>query len=143
MKELCEFVAADLIIERKNYILLVKRKIPPFKGTWGIPGGRLQANETIEHTAVREMREETGLKVKLIDILGVYSDPKRDPRKVTAVVFVAKYVSGKPKGGDDAEKAEFFSIKNALKLKLGFDHKKILKDYLKWKKSRGTYWSTK
>lgn len=143
MREVRQFVAADLIIEKGNKILLVKRKIEPFKGTWGLPGGRMDAGETIEQTAIREMKEETRVRVKLTDILGVYSGTKRDPRGVCAVVFIAKYISGKPRGGDDAKIAKFVPEKEVFKYKLGFDHKKILRDYFKWRKNKGTYWSTK
>ena len=143
MNESKQFLAADAIVEKNSKILLVKRAISPFKGTWGFPGGRLEDGETIEHTALRELKEETNVKAKLIDILGVYTDPKRDPRGIWAVVFVAKYISGKAKGGDDAALAKWVPIKDIFKLKLGFDHKKILQDYLKWKKNKGTYWSIK
>lgn len=139
---------ADAIIEKGNKIVLVLRGIEPFKRMIVIPGGHVDLGETVEQTAIREAFEETGLKVKLKEILGVYSDPKRDPRKRTiGTVFIAEPLSGALKGDTDALEAKWFSLKEVGKLikekKLGFDHAKILSDYLKWKKKKGTYWSSK
>ena len=70
----------DIIIEEASRILLIKRKNEPFKDHLALPGGFVNEGEKVEDAAKREAQEETSLVVDLIDILGVYSDPKRDPR---------------------------------------------------------------
>jgi ADP-ribose pyrophosphatase YjhB (NUDIX family) len=70
----------DTIIQKDSQILLVKRKKEPFKGFLAFPGGFVNEGERIEDAAKREAKEETSLDIELVDILGVYSDPNRDPR---------------------------------------------------------------
>ena len=82
--------AVDAIIQMDTQILLVKRKNEPFRGYMAIPGGFVNEGETVEDAAKREVREETSLDIELVDILGVYSDPKRDPRgHIMSTVFIA------------------------------------------------------
>ncbi len=134
----------DVAIVREESILLVKRGHDPYKGSWVFPGGFIEYGETAEAAAVREVMEETGVRIRLRDILGVYSAPDRDPRKhVLSVVFVGEYVSGHPIGGDDAAEAKWFEIKEAETMDLGFDHGLILRDLKRWLCSKGTYWSTR
>lgn len=132
----------DVIIEKAGKIVLVKRKNEPFKGMLALPGGFVEYGETVEQAAMRETLEETGLKVELKEILGVYSDPKRDPTKHTlAAVFIAKEVGGKLEADDDAEEVEWFDLNEIDFDILAFDHGKMIKDYIKWKKSGGTFWT--
>ncbi|MEM5797448.1 MAG: NUDIX hydrolase [Candidatus Aenigmatarchaeota archaeon] len=133
----------DVIIEKGNKIVLVKREIEPFKGKLELPGGHVEYGETVETAAIREAKEETGLQVRLKEILGVYSDVNRDPRFHTiTTTFIAEPISGKLKASHEG-KPKWFSLNEIDFKNLGFDHAKILKDYLKWKKKKGTYWSTK
>jgi 8-oxo-dGTP diphosphatase len=137
------YPTVDIIIEKNNKVVLIKRKNEPFKNMLAIPGGFLEYGETVEHSAVREAKEETGLNVKLIEILGVYSDPKRDPRKHTmSTAFIAKPLSTKLKASTDAKEAKWYSLNEIKSKKLSFDHAQVIKDYMKWKKNKGTYWST-
>ena len=137
-------LVVDIIIEKDNEIVLIRHKNDWFKDKLGMPGGHVEYGETVEHAAIREAKEETSLDVKLKEILGIYSDPKRDERghKVTTV-FIAEYVKGKLKGGDDASDANWYDANNLPFGQMAGDHPQILKDYLKWKKSQGTFWSTK
>ena len=126
------FPTADVIIEVGDDIVLVRRKNPP-EG-WAIPGGFVEAGESVETAAVREALEETGLAVALVLLLGVYSDPSRDPRfHTTSTVYVGR-AEGNPTGGDDAAEARLFGEKN-LPSPLAFDHAKILSDYFTWKRT--------
>ncbi len=121
----------DIIIEYQDKIVLIERKNPPLG--YALPGGFVEYAETLEETAIREAKEETGLLIKDLQLLGCYSDPKRDPRFHTiTTVFVAKGL-GTPKAGDDAKKVFLFSPEEIPWEKLCFDHEKILKDYLRKK----------
>ncbi|NCO41881.1 MAG: NUDIX hydrolase [Armatimonadetes bacterium CG_4_10_14_3_um_filter_66_18] len=115
----------DLVIEVKDGIVLVERKNDP-KG-WALPGGFVDYGESLEAAAIREAKEETGLKVELIRQFHTYSDPHRDPRQHNlSTVFIAR-ARGKPKGGDDAKRAEVFTEGDLPTLV--FDHRWILEDY--------------
>jgi 8-oxo-dGTP diphosphatase len=122
-------LTVDIIIIRKDgSIVLVKRLNPPFQGMWAIPGGFVEYGETVEAAAVREAKEETGLDVELVKIVGVYSDPNRDPRGHTvSICFLAHEVRGELKANTDAKEAKSFRI-SSLPSKLAFDHAQILAD---------------
>ena len=134
----------DIIIEKDDKIVLIRRKNEPFKGKLAIPGGFVNEGELIEDRAIIEAKEETFLDVELKEILGVYSIPDRDPRgHLMTTVFIAKPISGRVKAGDDAADAAWLELTDKILNEVSFDHKKILTDYLKWKEKKGTYWSTK
>lgn len=123
-------LAADVIIELADRagrpIVLIARRHPPYG--WAIPGGFVDVGETVEEAAVREAREETGLEVRLLRLLGCYSDPARDPRGHTvSLVYVAE-ASGEPRGQDDAREAGVFDPAR-IPPDLAFDHAQILADY--------------
>ncbi len=122
----------DAIIELPAGIVLIKRRFPP--AGWALPGGFVEYGETVEAAAVREAHEETGLRVSLTRLFGVYSDPSRDPRRHTiAVVFVAT-AAGVPVAGDDAGEAGIFT-EGDLPTPMAFDHGQILADYFAYKRS--------
>jgi 8-oxo-dGTP diphosphatase len=106
-------------------VVLVRRKYPP--PGWALPGGFVDEGETLEAAAVREAREETGLEVRLTDLLHVYSDPRRDPRRHTVTTVYLGQAEGEPRGADDAEEAGAFAW-DALPSPLAFDHAEILAD---------------
>lgn len=136
-------LSVSITIEKDEKILLIVREIEPYKNKLILPGGFVEYGETVEQAAVRESEEETGLKVKLKEILGVYSDPKRDPRFCSGdVSFVAEVVGGKLKGSFEG-KPKWYSLKEIDFDKMGFDHGKILKDFIKWKKSKVTFWTSR
>ena len=120
-------LTVDVIVRDGNRVLLVKRKNNPFKGKWALVGGFVEYGEKVEEAAKRECREETGLEVELERLVGVYSDPNRDPRgHVVSICFLARVVGGKLKAGSDAREAKFF--KKIPWNELAFDHAQILKD---------------
>jgi ADP-ribose pyrophosphatase YjhB (NUDIX family) len=122
---------ADVIIEIGDRFVLIERKNDP-QG-WAIPGGFVDYGETVEQAAVREAREETSLGVELIRLLGVYSDPGRDPRSHTITTVFIGRANGEPEAGDDAGNVGLFS-KDNLPERLAFDHRKVLDDYFNWKR---------
>lgn len=117
----------DILIEiEPNTVVLIRRRNPPHG--WAIPGGFVEYGESLEHAAIREAKEETGLDVTLIRQFHTYSDPSRDPRQHTiSTVFLAS-ASGEPRGDDDALEARIFPM-NALPEPLVFDHASILEDW--------------
>ena len=136
-------VAVDPLIVKDNKIILLKRAIYPFKGMLEFPGGMVEYGETIEHAVVREAKEETGLNVRIKDILGVYSEKSRDPRfHAITIAFITEPISGKLKNSFEG-KVGWYNISKIKLRELGFDHAKILRDYITWRKKKETYWSTK
>lgn len=124
-------LTADCVVfDSKGRLLLIRRKHPPFKGRYALPGGFVDIGESVEDAALRELREETGIEGKIIRLVGIYSAPKRDPRGHTvSAAFLIKPRSTKVQGGDDAESAAF--VDDWQGLKLAFDHNQILIDALK------------
>ncbi|WP_456380435.1 NUDIX domain-containing protein [Hydrogenimonas sp.] len=131
------YLATDSVIEcfdsAGNFqgIVLIERKNEPHG--MALPGGFVDIGETVEEACRREMEEETGLKTELTHLLGVYSDPERDPRFHTASVVYVSRATGRPIGGDDAKSAHLFHLSEIPWEKLVFDHAKILRDYLDYK----------
>jgi len=128
-------VTADGIVLKGNEIVLIKRGTEPFKGSYALPGGFLNYGERLEECAVREVLEETGVKTKVVELVGVYSSPDRDPRGhfVTAVYHLEP-VGGMLKAGDDAKDAEWVPLDKLPKF--AFDHGKIIQDFLSGRKER-------
>lgn len=125
-----------IIYHPERGVVLIERKNPPHG--YALPGGFVDEGECAEAGAVREMREETSLDVTLTGLLGVYSDPTRDPRSHNlGVVYVGSTACPDALcAGDDAASAAFHSL-DALPDTMAFDHRKILeqfKDYLKGKR---------
>jgi len=123
----------DIIIEIAGRGIVLIERINPPRG-WALPGGFVDYEESLEHAAMREAKEETSLDVKLVEQFHSYSDPGRDPRHHTiSTVFIAT-AEGAPKGEDDARQARLFS-ENDLPQSIVFDHPQILRDYFHYKKT--------
>jgi len=120
-------VAVDAVVLRPDgSIVLVKRGKDPFKGFWALPGGFVKYGERVEEAIKREVLEETGLKVAVEGLVGVYSEPDRDPRgHVISIAFLAREIGGSLMAASDAADVGAFKI---LPARLAFDHARIIED---------------
>lgn len=141
-------LTVDCVIIDGDRVLLIKRGKEPFAGRWALPGGYVNEGETVEQAAVRELEEETGLRLKAgpmaadLKLVGVFSKPGRDPRGwVVSVAFVAILDDSEDirvKAGDDAAEVEWVTIKAPDQL--AFDHDDIvLKALLRTDKAQVAY----
>ncbi|MGH9805721.1 MAG: NUDIX domain-containing protein [Terriglobia bacterium] len=127
-----------VICDRDRRVVLIRRKNEPFKGAYALPGGFVDIGETVEAACRREVLEETGLTVVTLQLIGVFSDPGRDPRGHTvSIAYLALLPDApKPEAGSDAKAAEWFKDWQALDL--AFDHAKIIADAEKIMKLRSS-----
>jgi len=118
-------LAVDGVIRlAEKGVVLIRRRYPPFQGFWALPGGTVEIGETVEEALVREVKEETGLAVEPKRLIGVFSDPSRDPRgHVISIAFHARVLSGALSADDDALEVKTFLEFPKL---LAFDHQQIL-----------------
>ncbi len=108
-------------------VMLIQRDIPPFEGEWALPGGFVRVNETLDETAKRELREETGIENVYLEQLYTFGDIARDPReRVVTVAYYALVNLGEHniKASTDARKAAWFSLDDLPDL--AFDHDQII-----------------
>ncbi|HET7478997.1 MAG TPA: NUDIX hydrolase [Rubrobacteraceae bacterium] len=116
----------DVVIPSEGEIVLIRRGSEPFEGQWALPGGFVEVGETVEQAAVREAAEETGLAVEIAGLVGVYSEPERDPRgHNVSVAFLARVLSGEMQAATDASEVE---VLDPDEVDLAFDHAKIIAD---------------
>ena len=123
-------LSVDPVIVKENRVLLVKKRFAPHKGYWALPGGFVEKGETLKEAVAREAREETGLEVRPVNMIGVYDDPKRDPRGVVSAAYLCDVVSGEMKTSRETSEVRFFGFEEIPK-KLAADHSKIISDTLK------------
>jgi 8-oxo-dGTP diphosphatase len=121
-------LAVDCVVfDPGGRLLLIHRKNPPFRGQYALPGGYVEYGETTEQAAARELAEETGLVAVDLSLIGVYSDPRRDPRGHVVSIAYRVSVAGRDlRAGDDAADAAF--VADWEQLELAFDHRKIVDD---------------
>jgi 8-oxo-dGTP diphosphatase len=116
-----------VVFDARGYALLIRRKHDPFKGSYALPGGFVDVGERVEDACRRELKEETGLEVGALRLIGVYSDPNRDPRGHTcSIAYLARVSRAEPQAGDDAASAGWVADWRAEAL--AFDHAQILGD---------------
>ena len=126
-------IAVDAIIELVDRpgrpIVLIERRNPPHG--WAIPGGFVDIGETLEAAVIREAREETSLDITLKCLLGIYSNPDRDPRGHTVTPVYIAEARGEPSAADDAASLDVFDPHACPAL--AFDHDVIMADYIEYR----------
>jgi 8-oxo-dGTP diphosphatase len=121
-----------VITAEDDKIIFIRRKNPPYQGSWALPGGFVEYGETVEEAVLREVKEETGISIEIQELLGVYSHLERDPRgHMITVCFLALKTEGDLKADTDAAEVSSFTVHEALEMDLAFDHHEILKDAIK------------
>jgi len=119
-------LAVDAIILLNGKVVLIKRKNPPFENCYALPGGFVEKGETVEQALAREVKEETGLDIIIIKLVGVYSEPDRDPRgRVVSLCYLAE-ARGEPVPGADAKEVAVFAPSELPEL--AFDHEQMIHD---------------
>ncbi len=121
-------LTADAVIFSGDAVVLIKRKHDPFKGMYALPGGFMEEDENIETTCTREAKEETNLDLKNLRLIGIYSQPGRDPRgRTVTAAFLAEAIDiSLLKAGDDAKEVEL--VEDWRNAELAFDHKQVIED---------------
>ena len=116
----------DVVIPSDDGVVLVRRGSEPFEGQWALPGGFVEVGETVRQAAVREAAEETGLAVEVSRLVGVYSEPDRDPRgHNVSIAFLARVLGGQMQASTDAAEVEHL---DPATVELAFDHRRIIAD---------------
>ena len=116
----------DVVIPSDEGVVLIRRGSEPFEGQWALPGGFVEVGETVKEAAVREAAEEAGLAVEISHLVGVYSDPDRDPRgHNVSIAFLAQVLSGQMQAASDASEVDVLDPET---VELAFDHRRIIAD---------------
>jgi ADP-ribose pyrophosphatase YjhB (NUDIX family) len=125
----CEFVlyenpasaAAGVVIDENRRVLLIRRALEPYKGSWALPAGYQEVDEHPHETALREIQEESGIEAEIVELFDLLfiSDDKRKPANLA--VFVCRPIGGVLCAGEDALEAAWFHLDD-LPADLGFQN---------------------
>ena len=121
-------ITVDAVILFEEGIVLIRRDRPPYQGCYALPGGFVKIGESIENAVCREAKEETGLDLKLLKLVGVYSNYDRDPRGHVVSVCYLAWGRGELRPGSDARSAHLFAEDELPPL--AFDHSQMIQDAL-------------
>ncbi len=125
------WVTVDGLVAQDGKLVAVIRRNPPFQGMPALPGGFVELGETVEAAVVREVREETGLETRIVRLVGVYSDPRRDPRGHTVTAaYALERTGGELRAASDARAIVLLDPEHLPAM--AFDHAQIVAD---WRKS--------
>jgi len=124
--------SAALVRNRNKKVLLVKRGVEPGKGKWALPSGFIEIDETPEKACLRELEEETGLKGKIVGLIGVYSQKSKLYKNVLIIGYEVE-ARGTLSPGSDSQRAEFFPLDKLPSIPFS-SHRKIIEDGIKTEK---------
>jgi 8-oxo-dGTP diphosphatase len=126
LMKVVSMIGVDGILFRNGAVLMVKRAYEPYKDHWVVPGGFVEYKERLEDAIVRETKEESGFDAKVKKLVGIYSDPERDPRgHIISICFLLELKGGKAKTSSETSEVKFFK---KLPDKIGADYRKMIKD---------------
>ncbi len=124
-------VGVGAVIVQDRRVLLIRRGQAPLLGEWSLPGGVLECGETLREAAVREAREETGLVVETVDMLGVYERIIREDARVryhyVLIDFLCRPVGGELSAGSDAAEVGWFTREQLPALRLAYDANDVVR----------------
>jgi ADP-ribose pyrophosphatase YjhB (NUDIX family) len=126
--------SAVLFDQNRHKVLLTRRSD---NGMWCLPGGMIEAGESVSEACEREVQEETGLLVKIVRLTGIYSDPNHlvvypDGNKAHIIVlnFEVERISGKPALSNETTGVDWFSVNEAVRMELFHNHAEHIRDAL-------------
>lgn len=124
-------VVLHALVMRKKQVLMVRRGLNPMKGYWALVGGYLDWDETVEQCVLRELEEEVSVRGKIVSLLGIYDDPKRDKdgRQNVGITYVVE-VEGEPRVGEEVTAVKWFAF-DKLPEEIAFDHRRMIEDYMR------------
>ncbi|WP_336331201.1 NUDIX hydrolase [Haloarcula sp. CGMCC 1.2071] len=123
-------LTVDAVIVIDGEVVLLERNHPPFEGSWVLPGGLVEPDETAREACIRETKEEVGLDVTIDGFVGLYDDPDRDERgNVSAAYRCTPRGDQTPTPRKEAAQVETFDPENLPEM--GFDHEQIVTDALR------------
>lgn len=103
-------VAAGVLVEREDQVLLVRRRLSPRRGMWSIPAGFVDFDEDPSGAAIRECQEETGLDVEITGLLDVIAGREHEGGADIVIVYRAREIGGQPRAADDVDRVAFFAL---------------------------------
>ncbi len=121
-------VVAGLIQNQKKEILLIKRGIEPCRGSWALPSGFMELDETPQQCVLREIKEETNLDCKIVHLLGVYQQKGWRYKSIIVIAYILEPIGGKPEACDDADELQYIPYKSLPQIPFK-SHRKIIRDY--------------
>jgi 8-oxo-dGTP diphosphatase len=126
----------DVFILKGGKVLLEKRHSGTYAGYWCVPGGHVEVGESVRECVERETFEETGLRVKAGDIMGVYSGRRYPKAAAVSMFFSAQIIGGKIKPQmEEVDELRFF-LPDKLPARIAFDHRKLIRDGFSFRRGR-------
>ena len=125
-------VGVGVVILDADKVLLIKRGKPPRAGTWSLPGGAQESGETLKEAAIREIYEETNLKVEIMGLIDIVDSIRRDKKgdteyHYTLIDFAARVTGGALRAGDDAIDSHWFTLQEIKELDIWSETKRIIR----------------
>lgn len=128
--------AAAVVFDARGRVLLIRRAIEPCRGQWALPAGYQEIDETAAAAAVREVREEAGLEIEVVELFDLLFVPADERKPANLAVFLCRPVGGELCAGADALEAAWFELE-ALPADLGFENGPRILERLRRRRERG------
>jgi 8-oxo-dGTP diphosphatase len=133
-----EVVVGAVVLDLDGRVLLVRRARPPSAGSWSLPGGHVEAGESLEAAIVREVLEETAVRARVVCVLGVVPVAREGySYSIHEHLLVPLYSAAEPRAGDDAADARWVDPGEAATMGLRPDAQAIIASGLAEARRRG------